>query len=84
MQITHPATLKALIEQRGLRNAALAAEVGCGRSFIGHLVSGRRTGVSTELAQRIAEALDVPEDILFVPTPSADSGSNDRNQQDAA
>lgn len=84
MQITHPATLKALIEQRGLRNASLAAEVGCGRSFIGHLIAGRRTGVSAELAHRIAEALDVDEGILFVSTPSAVSGSNDRNQQDAA
>lgn len=84
MQITHSATLKALIEQRGLRNAGLAAEVGCGRSFIGHLVSGRRTGVSPELARRIAEALEVPEDILFVPTASAASGSSDSSQRDAA
>lgn len=84
MQITHPATLKALIEQRGLRNAHLAAEVGCGRSFIGHLVAGRRTGVSAELARRISEALDVPEEILFVPSASAGSGSNNSSQRDAA
>jgi len=84
MQITHPATLKALIQQRGIRNAGLAAEVGCGRSFIGHLVAGRRTGVSPELARRIAEALDVPEDILFVAAASASSGEPDRTQQDAA
>lgn len=79
MRITHPATLSALIELRGLRNASLARKVGCGRSFIGHLVSGRKAGVSPELARRIEEALDVPEGVLFVPTTSAGSGSSDRN-----
>jgi hypothetical protein len=84
MRITHPATLSALIELRGLRNASLARKVGCGRSFIGHLVAGRKTGVSPELARRIEEALDVPEGVLFLPTASAGGSGNGSNQQHAA
>jgi len=76
MQITHPATLKALIEQRGLSYAALGREVGCHKSFIGHLAVGHKASATPELAERIAEALSVPLDVLFVPTTSTDSGEN--------
>lgn len=84
MQIRNPAILAALLEMRGMRPAHLAAEVGCGRSFIGHLLVGRKTGVSAELGHRIVEVLNVPEEILFVPAASASSGSSSRSQRDAA
>ena len=74
MQITHRATLRALAEQRGLSYAGLASKVGCTKQFIGHLAVGRKTGASNELAERIAEALSVPLDVLFVPDGSTDSG----------
>lgn len=81
MQITHRATLRALTEQRGLSYAGLASKVGCTKQFIGHLAVGRKTGASPELAERIAEALSVPLDVLFVPDASTDSGEISHSQQ---
>jgi transcriptional regulator with XRE-family HTH domain len=84
MRITHPPTLKALIRQRGLTYAALGAQVGCTAPFLCHLAQGRRSGATPELAERIAEALDVDLDLIFVDSTTADSGSSDRDQQHAA
>lgn len=84
MRITHPPTLKALIRQRGLTYAALGAQVGCTAPFLCHLAQGRRTGATPELAERIAEALEVPIDVIFVAKTTADSGSSDRTRQHAA
>jgi len=36
-------------------------------SFIDHLLSGRRRSCTPKVAQRFAEALEVPLDVLFVP-----------------
>jgi transcriptional regulator with XRE-family HTH domain len=84
MRITHPPSLKALIEQRGLSPSALAGQVGCTPPFICHLTAGRRTGASPELAERIAEALEVPLDVLFVPATSAERGRYGRPLRTAA
>ena len=81
MQITHRATLRALTEQRGLSYAGLARLAGCSKPFIGHLASGHKTGARPELAERIAEALAVPVDVLFVPEQSIDSGHSDHSEQ---
>jgi|SRR5665647_2458596 len=41
-------------------------------SFIDHLVSGRKTSCKPRIAERIAEVLEVPLDVLFIPrVPSA-------------
>lgn len=49
----------------------LARSIGCHPSFIDHLLSGRRRSCEVVTARRIAEALEVPLEILFVPeTPS--------------
>jgi transcriptional regulator with XRE-family HTH domain len=84
MEITHPPTLKALIRQRGLTYAALGAQVGCTAPFLCHLAQGRRKGATPELAERIAEALEVPVDVLFVPRATADGGSSHRSPRHAA
>lgn len=43
-------------------------------SFVDHLLSGRRRSCTPKVAERFAEALEVPLDILFVPmTSSADT-----------
>ncbi len=44
----------------------LARHVGVHESFINHLTSGRRNSCSTKVGQRIAEAVGVPVEILFV------------------
>lgn len=42
-------------------------------SFIDHLLAGRSTSCKPQTAQRIAEALDIPLEFLFVPAiPSAE------------
>lgn len=84
MQIAHPPTLKALIKQRGLSYAALGREVGCAKQFIGHLAVGHKTGATPELAERIAEALSVPLEVIFVPGESTNSGQTDHSEKIAS
>lgn len=43
-------------------------------SFIDHLLSGRRRSCQARTAERIAEALDVPLDVLFVPVTPSNTG----------
>lgn len=52
-------------------------------SFVDHLLSGRRRSCTPKVAQRFAEALEVPLDVLFMPrVPSA--GQSSDNQHKAA
>lgn len=58
----------------------LARYAGVTPGFINHLTSGRRSSCTTLVAQRIAEAIEVPLEILFVPeTPS--TGTTDAKHQ---
>lgn len=63
-------------ERRNFSMSKLARYSGCSKSFISHLLAGRKTSCTPELAERIAEALDVPVTLLFVPGESADCGRN--------
>lgn len=74
MKLTSQDTLRALIDQRGFSYERLARYAGCSKSFISHLAKGRKTTCTPRLAENIAEALDVPLTILFVPSESAVSG----------
>ena len=78
MRLTSPATLRALMAQRGYSLARLARYAGCSKGFISHLLAERKNTCTPTLAQLIAEALDVPLEILFVPSVSAGSGPNER------
>lgn len=80
MRLTSAATLKALMDQRGFSYERLARYAGCSKSFISHLVRERKKTCTEELGRRIAEALSVPTEILFVRESSADSGSHIRRQ----
>lgn len=73
MKLTSANTLRALMEQKAFSRRRLARYCGlAGTGMIDHLLAGRRTSCTPQLAGRIAEALDVPLDILFVPAvPSA-------------
>ncbi len=77
-------TLKALAKQGGHSYQDVAARAGCHKSFIGALAVEAKTRCSDELAQRIAEVLDVPVDILFAPTASGVTGRNVRQSRSAA
>lgn len=74
MKLKSPATLRALIDQKGFSYADVARYVGCHKSFIGALANtnpqhGKRSCTS-RVAERIAEVLDVPVEVLFDPGPS--------------
>jgi transcriptional regulator with XRE-family HTH domain len=72
MRLISKDILRIHMEYKGYSHERLARYAGCSRGFISHLTMGRKNSCSTALAQRIAEALDVPLEGLFVPNvPSA-------------
>lgn len=74
MRLQSSDTLLALIKQRGLNQSRLAVAAGCSKSFINGLCLQQRASCTDELAGRIAEALQVPTDVLFAPTESRTVG----------
>lgn len=80
MKLANANTLCALMEQRDMSMGTLARYAGCSKGFISHLTSGRRSTCTPLLAERIAEALNVPVEVLFVPGKSA-VGGQDGSQQ---
>lgn len=79
MKLASSHTLKALIEQRRYSHEQMARYAGCSRGFISHLTAGRKSSCTPQLAHRIAEALDVPLEVLFVPRISP-AGSENTNR----
>ena len=65
MRLKSPSVLKALMEQDDFSMARLARYAGCSKSFISHLLAGRRRNCTPHLGERIAEALGVPSEVLF-------------------
>lgn len=76
MRLQSGDTLRALIRQRGLNQSRLATRAGCSASFINGLCAGTKTSCSDALASRIALVLEVPTQVLFVPTESRDTVQN--------
>lgn len=75
MKLTSSDTLKALMEQRRFSHEQMSRYAGCSRGFISHLTSGRKKSCTPQLATRIAEALDVPLELLFAPQVSPAVGT---------
>lgn len=84
MRITHREMFRAAIDRAGLSHGGLAGRVGCSKSFISALAIGRKTGATPELAERIAEVLGIPVEVLFEPIRSGQTGSNVRPTRTAA
>lgn len=84
MHLRSADTLRALAKQGGHSYQDVASSAGCHKSFIGALAAGYKTSCTPELAERIAEALDVPMDVLFAPSSSGDTGQNIRRQRNVA
>lgn len=84
MKLQSKETLLALMRQRDFSYERLARYAGCSKSFISHLVKGRKNTCTPDLAGRLAEALSVPTEILFVPSQSADGGQNTRDRRMAS
>jgi transcriptional regulator with XRE-family HTH domain len=73
MRLQSSDTLRALMAQKSFSLERLARYAGCSKSFISHLTSGRKATCSPELAERIAEALEVPLAVLFLPSASSNT-----------
>lgn len=84
MRLQSTDTLKALMAQRGFSMARLARYAGCSKSFISHLVAGRKTTCTPQLAEHLAEALDVPLELLFMPSTSTVRGRSNNGSRRAA
>lgn len=65
MKLKSSDTLRALMNQDDFSLGRLARYAGCSKGFISHLLAGRRSSCTTDLGERIAEALGVPIEILF-------------------
>lgn len=55
-------------ESKKTSGRRLARAIGCHPSFIDHLLHSRRSTCTPIIAQRIAEVLEVPVEVLFVPS----------------
>lgn len=80
MRLHSGSLLRELMNTKRLSNADVAMSAGVGRTFISALVNGRRTSCSPKVAERIAERLEVPLEVLFVPRVSAASGQNNKRR----
>lgn len=70
----------AIMEQENVSRRQLADRARCSPGFISHLTSGRRDSCSPELARRIAEALNVPPRVLFMPPVASTKRHNGRDK----
>lgn len=60
--------LVAFMTQKDYSGARLARAAGCSRQFIWQLLKGQKKSMKPLTAVLIAEALDVPLQVLFVPS----------------
>lgn len=84
MRLNSGKILRGLMDTKRLSNADVALSAGVGRTFISALVNERRTSCTPLVAQRIAERLEVPLEVLFTPSASAVSGKSNKAQRSAA
>lgn len=66
MHLQSAQTLRAVMAQHGLSIRQVADDASCSSAFISHLLAGRKTSCTPALAERIAEAVRAPIDLLFV------------------
>lgn len=84
MKLRSAETLRALMAQDDFSLARLARYSGCSKGFISHLLAGRRTSCTPQLANRISEALHVPTSVLFEVRVSSSGGTNDHQKREIA
>ena len=74
MKLLSAEVLKVHMDHKNFSVQRLATYAGCSKSFIGFLRTGTKTSCTKELADKIALALDLPTEALFVARTSAPSG----------
>jgi transcriptional regulator with XRE-family HTH domain len=72
MKLRDPQALREKLKDHHLSGAQVADHAGVSRSFISHMLAGRKKTCSDEVAERIAEVLHIPSTDLFDPRQSAD------------
>ncbi|WP_426566422.1 helix-turn-helix domain-containing protein [Angustibacter sp. McL0619] len=55
----------------------------CHKSFVSHLLSGRRSSCTPELAERIARSLRVPVTVLFDARLASTTGTENKSEEAA-
>jgi plasmid maintenance system antidote protein VapI len=83
MRLKSGSLLRELMNTKRLSNADVAMSARVGRTFISALVNERRTSCTPVVAERIAERLEVPLEVLFVPRASAVSSSSNKPREKA-
>lgn len=78
MRLKNPEMLRLLMQEHEFSLARLARYAGCSKGFISHLLADRRRTCTTALGSRIAEALEVPVEVLFDVKVSPTAGRADR------
>jgi transcriptional regulator with XRE-family HTH domain len=81
MKLSDKQLLKATMQRRKISIGTLARYAGCSKSMIGHLTSGHKTSCTPALAERIAEGLDVPLELLFVTRVSTPRSRSTRTRE---
>ncbi len=76
MTLTSAETLRALMRQKDFTGARLARYAGCSRQFIHQLLSEQKKSMTPKVAENIAEALDVPLSVLFLPSVASPQAQN--------
>lgn len=84
MRLRSGALLRELMNTKHLSNADVALHAGVARTFISALVNERRTSCKPKTAERIAERLEVPWQLLFVERASAGSSRSVKPRRDVA
>lgn len=84
MRLRSGSLLRELMNTKRLSNADVALHARVGRTFISALVNERRTSCTPRVAERIAERLEVPLEVLFAPRASAASGYNSKQRKASA
>lgn len=81
MRLNSGKILRGLMDMKGLSNRDVGLSAGVGRTFISALVTERKTSCKPVVAERIAERLEVPLEVLFTPKASAVSGRTNQPQR---
>lgn len=82
MRVRDPAALRKAIAARGVTAVGVSRYAGLkSRSFLSMLASGQRQVCNRRVATRIAEALGVDVDVLFVDEVSSSKGQDQPTQR---
>jgi transcriptional regulator with XRE-family HTH domain len=84
MTLTSVENLRELMERKDFSGARLARYAGCSRQFIHQLLTGKKKSMTPRVAENIAEALDVPLGVLFLPSVASASDQNVKTGRRAA